>query len=93
MLCFCYFQTNQSKIAYLQKLANQSMVTGAFVIEMVTVLLVKAGETFVFWRSKEPSNWKKKKKWNKDMATENFISTRFRYISKLFSGANKQDNR
>ena len=90
MLCFCYFQTNQSKIAYLQKLANQSMVTGAFVIEMVTVLLVKARETFVFWQSKEPSNWKKKL--NKDMATENFISTRFRCISKLFSGANKQDN-
>ena len=32
------------KIAYLQKLANQSMVNGALVIEMI-ILLVKARKT------------------------------------------------
>ena len=33
------------KNAHLQKLANQSMVNGAFVIEMVKTLLVKARKT------------------------------------------------
>ena len=35
------------KIAHFQKLANQSVAKGAFVIEMVTVLLVKATKTLV----------------------------------------------
>ena len=65
------------------------MVNGALVIEMVTILLVKARTTLVVWWSEEGSN---RKKWNKDMGSENFICTRFRYISKLFRGARKQES-
>ena len=39
------------KNAHLQKLANQSMVNGAFVIEMVKTLLVKARKTSAVWWS------------------------------------------
>ena len=35
------------KIAQLQKLSNQSAVNGALVIEMVTILLVKARKTLI----------------------------------------------
>ena len=35
------------KVAQLQKLANQSMVNGALVMEMVTIFLVKARKTLV----------------------------------------------
>ena len=42
----------------------------------------------VVWWSDERSSWKKK--WNKDMGGEKCISTRFRYISKLFKGAKDQ---
>ena len=65
------------------------MVNGALAIEMVTILLVKAIKTLVVWWSEERSN---EKKWNKDMGSENFISTRFRYISKLFRGAKEQES-
>ena len=37
------------KMAHLQRLSNQSMVNGTLVIEMVTILLVKARETLVVW--------------------------------------------
>ena len=35
------------KMAHLQRLSNQSMVNGTLVIEMVTILLVKARKTLV----------------------------------------------
>ena len=35
------------RVAHLQKLANQSMVDGALVMEMVTILLVKAKNILV----------------------------------------------
>ena len=50
------------KVTYLQKLANQSMVNGAIMIEMVTIPLVKSRKTLVIWWSEERSNQKKKKK-------------------------------
>ena len=77
------------KIAHLQKLINQSMMNGALVIEMVIILLVNARNTLVIWWSKERSN---RKKLNKDIGSENFISTRFHYISKLFRGAKEQES-
>ena len=61
----------------------------ALVIEMVTILLVKARKNLVVWWSEERSI-EKKKKWNKGMGSENFISTRFRYIFKLFRGAKEK---
>ena len=42
--------------------------------------------------SDEARNVLIEKKWNKDIGSENFISTRFRYISKLFRGAKEQEN-
>ena len=47
------------KVAQLQKLANQSMVNGALVREIVTILLVKARKTLVVWWREERSNRKK----------------------------------
>ena len=84
---FILISNKPIKFAHLQKLANQSMVNGSLTIEMVTILLVKARKTLVVWWSEEHANRKKKKKWNRNMDSENFISTRFRYISKLFRGA------
>ena len=78
------------KVTHPQKLTNQSMVNSALVIEMVTILLVKARKTLVIWWSEERSN--RKKKWKKDMGSENFISTRFSYISKLSRGAKEQES-
>ena len=80
------------KVTHLQKLANQSMVNSALVIEMVTILLVKARKTLIIWWSEERSNRTKKKKRKKDMGSENFISTRFSYISKLSRGAKEQES-
>ena len=41
--------SNESiKVAHPQQLANQSMVNGALVMEIVTILLVKARKTLVF---------------------------------------------
>ena len=79
------------KVTHLQKLANQSMVNSALVIEMVTILLVKARKTLIIWWSEERSNQTKKKR-KKDMGSENFISTRFSYISKLSRGAKEQES-
>ena len=42
---FMVISNEPIKIAHLQKLANQSMVNGALVIEMITILLVKARKT------------------------------------------------
>ena len=86
---FLLISNQPIKISHLQKLSNQSMVNGALVIEMVTILLVKARKTLVIWWSKERSN--RKKKWNKYMGSENFISTIFRYISKLSRRAKEQE--
>ena len=63
------------------------MVTDAFVIEMVTHLLVKARKTLVVWQSEERSY---PKKWNKVMGSEKFISTRFCFI---LSDSEVQKNR
>ena len=70
------------------KISHQSMVNGSLAIEMVTILLVKARKTLVVWWTEERSN---RKKVNKDMGSENFISARFRSISKLFRGAKEQE--
>ena len=56
---------------------------------VITILLVKARK--VVWWSEERSNWKKRKR-NKVMGCEKRISTRFRYISKLFKGAKDQES-
>ena len=56
---FLLISNQPIKISHLQKLSNQSMVNGALVIEMVTILLVKARKTLVIWWSKEHSNRKK----------------------------------
>ena len=87
---FMLISNEPIKVAQLQKLANQSIVNGALVMEIVTILLVKARKTLVVWWSKERSN--RKKKWNKDMGSENFISARFHYMPKLFRGAKEQEN-
>ena len=44
---FMLISNKPVKVAHLQKLANESMVNGALVIEMVTILLVKARKTSV----------------------------------------------
>ena len=44
---FMLISNKPVKVAHLQKLANQSMVNGALVIEMVTILSVKARKTSV----------------------------------------------
>ena len=85
---FMLISSEPIKVTHLQKLANQSMVNGAIVIEMVTILLVKSRKTLVIWWSEERSNQKKKK----DMGSETFISTRFSYISKSFRGAKEQES-
>ena len=56
---FLLISNEPIKIAHFQILSNQSMVNGALVIEMVTILLVKAKKTLVLWWSKERSNRKK----------------------------------
>ena len=47
------------KVAHVQKLANQSMVNGALVIETVPTLFVKARKSLVVWWSEERFNRKK----------------------------------
>ena len=44
---FMLISNKPVKVPHLQKLANQSMVNGALVIEMVTILSVKARKTSV----------------------------------------------
>ena len=44
---FMLISNKPVKVAHLQKLANQSMMNGALVIEMVTILSVKARKTSV----------------------------------------------
>ena len=44
---FMLISSEPIKVTHLQKLANQSMVNGAIVIEMVTILLVKSRKTLV----------------------------------------------
>ena len=44
---FMLISNEPIKVAHLKKLVNQSMVNGALVIEMVTILLVKARKTLV----------------------------------------------
>ena len=44
---FMLISNKPVKVVHLQKLANESMVNGALVIEMVTILLVKARKTSV----------------------------------------------
>ena len=44
---FMLISNKPVKVAHLQKLANQSMVNGALVIEMVKILSVKARKTSV----------------------------------------------
>ena len=53
---FLLISNEAIKVAHLEKLANQSMVNGALVIEMVTILLLKARKTSVVWWSEEHSN-------------------------------------
>ena len=77
---FLLISNEPIKIAQLQKLSNQSVVNDALVIEMVTILLVKARKILIVWWSKERSNRKKKK-------MKQIYEHRFRYISKLFRGA------
>ena len=59
------FMLNSNKLikdAHLQKLANQSMLNGALVIEMVNASK-KARKTLVVWESVERSNKKKNEIW------------------------------
>ena len=65
------------------------MVNGTLVIEMVTILLVKARKTLVVWWSEERSNLKKK--WSKDMGSENLFPLDFA-TSKLFRSAKEHEN-
>ena len=44
---FMLISNKPIKVAHIQKLANQSIMNGALVIEMVTILLVKAKKTLV----------------------------------------------
>ena len=53
---FMLISNKPIKVAHLQKLANQSMVNGVLVIEMRTILSVKAKKNLVVWRSEERSN-------------------------------------
>ena len=61
---FLLISNEPIKIAQLQKLSNQSVVNDALVIEMVTILLVKARKILIVWWSKERSNRKKKNETN-----------------------------
>ena len=58
---FMLISNEPMKVAQLQKLANQLMVNGALVVEIETILLVKARKTLVVWWSEERSNRKKVK--------------------------------
>ena len=86
---FMLISNEPFKVAQLQKLSNQSIVNDALLIEMGTILSVKARKTFVVWWSEECSN---RKKSNKGMGSEKLISTRFLYISMLFRGAKEQES-
>ena len=44
---FMLISNEPIKVAQLQKLSNQSIVNEALVIEMITILSVKARKTFV----------------------------------------------
>ena len=44
------------------------------------------------WSFDEAKNVLIEKIWNKHMDSENFISTRFRYISKLYRGAKEEES-
>ena len=74
---FMLISNEPIRVAHLQKLANQSMVDGALVMEMVTILLVKAKNILVVWLIEERCY---RKKWNKVMGSEKIISNRFCYI-------------
>ena len=85
---FMLISNEPIKVPHLQKLANQLM-ENALVTEMITILFVKARKTLAVWWNEEVLI---EKKWNKDMGNEKFISTRFRYISKLFRGAKEKES-
>ena len=44
------------------------------------------------WSFDEAKNVLIEKIWNKHMGSENFIPTRFRYISKLYRGAKEEES-
>ena len=46
MLCLCSKQTSQSKLIHLQKLANQSMLNGVLVIEIVSNSFSESNKNF-----------------------------------------------
>ena len=53
------------KIAQLHKLANQSVLNGAFAIEMINNFLsIKARKTLAVWQIKERPNQKKVEVWS-----------------------------
>ena len=60
-------------VTHLQKVANQSMLNGAFVIEMVNNSFSKSTKHFGRLISEKRSNRKK----NRDMGSKKYISTRF----------------
>ena len=78
---FLLISNEPIKIAQLQKLSNQSVVNDALVIEMVTILLVKARKILIVWWSKERSN-RKKKKWNKYMSIDFAIYLSYSEVQK-----------
>ena len=46
ILCLCSKQTSQTKLIHFQKLANQSMLNGALVIEIVSNALTESNKNF-----------------------------------------------
>ena len=84
-----YFMLNSNepiKVAHLQKLANQSMLSGTLVIEMVNKAFSESKKNFGHLTKRKRFYSKK----YKDMVSEKYISTSFRKISKLFRSAKEQ---
>ena len=74
------------KVAQFQKLANQSMLNGALVIEMTYNSFSESKENLGRLISKDRFNRQK----TRDMGSEKYISTRFRVTAKLIRSAKEQ---
>ena len=76
------------KVAHLQKLANQSMLNGTLMIEMVNNSFSESKKKLVIFDKARNALIKKIEIW----AVKKYISTRFRLISILFRRAKEQQN-
>ena len=74
------------KVAQFQKLANQSMLNGALVIEMIYNSFSESKENLGRLISKDRLNQQK----TRDMGSEKYISTRFCVTAKLIRSAKEQ---